>query len=105
MQEGLAQVHPIRPPQPRRWLWRLPVAVVYLLIVVSRALVALGYFRIGAVSLAGTVLLATLLRAFIPDPYSGMLAVRNRWFDVATLAVLGSALLVFALWVPLPTST
>ena len=81
MSEGLAQVHPIRPHQRRRWLWRLPVAVVYVLTAASLALVAFGYFRIGAVSLAGTVLLATLLRAFIPDPYSGMLAVRNRRSD------------------------
>lgn len=105
MPEGLAQVHPIRPPVQRRWLWRLPVTAVLMLVVGSLAIVAFGSFRLGGVCLAVSVLLATLLRAVLPDPYAGMLAVRSRWFDVATLAILGSLLLLFALWVPLPTAT
>lgn len=99
----LAEVHPIRPRQPRRWLWRLPITLVLVCVGVSVALVAFGHFRIGAVSLGGSVLLATLLRAVLPDPYAGMLAVRSRWTDVITLGVLGVALVVFAVWVPLPT--
>lgn len=99
----LAEVHPIRPRPPRRWLWRLPITVVLVCVAASVVVVALGHFRLGAISLGSSVLLATLLRAVLPDPYSGMLAVRGRWADVITLGVLGIALLVFAMWVPLPT--
>jgi hypothetical protein len=53
--------------------------------------------------LAGSVLLAAFLRLLLPSKEAGMLVVRSKQIDVATLGVLGIALTIFAFWVPEPS--
>jgi hypothetical protein len=47
-----------------------------------------GYER-GSVVFAAAMCLAALLRAVLPDRRAGLLRVRSRWTDVATLAIFG----------------
>lgn len=86
------------PPEPRPPIvsglraWWLPMAGL---------LVALGFIatdhmlRAGA-SLGGSMLLAAALRAFLPESIAGGLVVRQRWLDVAMLAIGGVLVLVSA---------
>jgi hypothetical protein len=65
--------------------------------------VLLDRFRRGTLLLAASVILGAWLRALLPSPRSGLLRVRGRAFDVATMLVLGVALVVVALAVPPPS--
>jgi hypothetical protein len=60
-------------------------------------------FRRGTLLLAAAVILGAWLRALLPEARSGLLRVRGRGFDVATLMVLGVGLAVVALAVPAPS--
>jgi uncharacterized membrane protein len=64
--------------------------------------VLLDRFRRGTLLLAAAVILGAWLRALLPSERSGLLRVRSRAFDVATMLVLGVALVVVALAVPPP---
>lgn len=66
------------------------------------AVVASEHFRRGAVIIAAAVLYGALLRMLLPPRVAGLLVVRHRAFDVATLGLLGLGLLVLALVVPPP---
>jgi hypothetical protein len=65
--------------------------------------VGLDRFRRGTLVVAGAVLLGAWLRALLPPDRVGLLRVRGRMVDVATLLVLGVGLSVVALVVPPPT--
>ena len=47
--------------------------------------------------LAGVLLFAAIVRLALPDGRAGMLSLRRRWLDVATLAAFGMGLLAAAL--------
>jgi hypothetical protein len=66
-------------------------------------MIAMDYFRRGSIVLSASVLLAAFLRLLLPDEDAGMLVVRTRRVDVATLAALGIGLTVFTFWVPAPS--
>jgi hypothetical protein len=76
--------------------------VVLIGVVAALALVALNSFRLGAVLLAASVLLAAFLRLLLPDEDAGLLVVRSKRVDVSLLVVMGVALSVLAFWVPEP---
>jgi hypothetical protein len=82
----------------RQW----PIAVVLIGVVAALALVALNSFRLGAVLLAASVLLAAFLRLLLPDEDAGLLVVRSKRVDVSLLVVMGVTLSVLAFWVPEP---
>jgi hypothetical protein len=63
-------------------------------------LVAFGHWRVGIIALAAGVGAASLGRAVLRTKDAGMLAVRNRWFDVALLALTAAALWILAVTVP-----
>jgi len=65
--------------------------------------VGLDRFRRGTLLVAAAVLLGAWLRALLPTDRVGLLRVRGRMVDVATLLVLGIGLSVVALVVPPPT--
>lgn len=92
----------VRSIEPRGWWRQWPIFVVLLGVGIALTLVALDYFRRGAVVLAGSVLLAAFLRLLLPDREAGLLVVRSRKVDVAILGVMGILLAVFAFWVPPP---
>ncbi len=49
------------------------------------------------------MIVSALLRAVLPARDAGMLAVRNRWFDVTLLAVIGGVLWFLASTIPSTT--
>ncbi len=71
-------------------------------VVASLVVVALDHFRIGSLMLAGSLVLAFVLRLVLPSSQIGMLAVRSRTVDLVVLGTLALVLAVFALWVPPP---
>lgn len=82
----------------REW----PLTVVLIGVIAALVLVALNSFRLGAVLLAASVLLAAFLRLLLPDEDAGLLVVRSKRVDVSLLVVMGVALSVLAFWVPEP---
>lgn len=99
--DALAPVHRLRPRR-RRVLAQWPLGVVLLSMAGALIVVATDHFRIGALMLAGSVLLAFVLRLFLPPRKAGMLAVRSRGVDLLVLGALALVLSVFAIWVPPP---
>jgi hypothetical protein len=88
---------------PKRSVWReWPIAIVVLGLVLGMVVVALGYFRAGAVTMSGAALMALFVRVLLPTREVGLLAVRSRWVDVVVLAMLAFSLALFAFWVPTP---
>ncbi|HEX3613458.1 MAG TPA: DUF3017 domain-containing protein [Sporichthyaceae bacterium] len=61
------------------------------------------HFRRGTVMFAGGLFLAAGLRAVLPAPVVGLLAVRGRVVDILTLLALALGVLLTALLVPPPS--
>jgi len=55
------------------------------------------HWRIGSGAIAATLLFAAVLRAVVPAPYAGLLAVRGRVRDTVALAVMGGVVLAVAI--------
>jgi len=83
----------------RNWSFLLVCGGVCLGLVV---VMGLHRFRRGTLLIAASVILGAWLRALLPGGRCGLLRVRGRAFDVATMLVLGVALMVVALAVPPP---
>ena len=79
--------------------WR-PLALVLVIAAVGVGLVFLN-FRLGALTLAGAMGLALLIRLFRSEAGAGLLAVRAKYIDCTVLATLALGLAVLGLWVPL----
>ena len=77
-----------------------PMLSVYFGILLSLAVVVYFDFRIGAILLSLSVLLAFVLRLRLPDSKAGWLKIRRRRIDLTVLATLGTLLLILALVVP-----
>ena len=76
----------------------------YLLVLAASAIglsiTARGDWRFGVRWIAGSLLVAAVLRLLLPARESGMLAVRRRSIDVTLLAVVGVALFVLSVTIP-----
>jgi hypothetical protein len=77
-----------------------PIVSVYLVLATGLAAAEWVDFRVGAVTVAGSVLWALLLRWRLSDAAAGMLRVRRRRVDLTVLSLLGAVMLVLALVVP-----
>ena len=77
-----------------------PILSVYLGILAALIVVVFIDFRIGAILLSLSVLLAFVLRLRLPDAAAGLLRIRRRRVDLTVLATLGTFLLILALVVP-----
>ena len=64
------------------------------------ALIILGSWRTGLTVIGGSMILGALGRLVIRDSAAGMLGVRRKLVDVATMALLGAALCVLAVVIP-----
>jgi amino acid permease len=80
----------------REW----PFATVLLVLAIGLVVTSRGYFRVGCVVAGASVLLAAVLRAFLPERRAGLLVVRNRALDVVFMVVIGVAVIVLAIIVP-----
>lgn len=85
----------------RQW----PVLTVAAIGLVAAVLVAAGFWRRGALLIGIGVGVAAALRLLLPEDRVGVLAVRSRRLDVATMVTL-SAAVVYIAWTidPLGTS-
>ncbi|MGI8529569.1 MAG: DUF3017 domain-containing protein [Geodermatophilaceae bacterium] len=67
--------------------------LAFLAAAVAFLLLQPGHWRRGVAAIAGTLLLAAVLRLLLPEPVAGMLVVRRRWLDVTIYLVLGALIL------------
>jgi len=74
--------------------------VVLAAMVVALVIVSVGEWRTGIHWLAGALLGAAVVRGVLRSRDAGMLAVRNRWFDVALLGATGVVLWILGTSVP-----
>ena len=74
--------------------------VVLALAAVGIAIVCSGNGRLGMRCLAGGLCFAAVVRLVLPARDAGMLAVRNRFFDVLVLGGLGAAIFFLATTIP-----
>jgi hypothetical protein len=76
----------------------------YLLVVlasgVGLVIVSQGAWRVGVKWIAGSLVLAALVRLVIPTQQAGMLAVRRRSLDVVILVLAGLALWILSTSIP-----
>jgi hypothetical protein len=77
-----------------------PILSVYVGILTSLIVVIYVDFRLGAILLSLSVLLAFFLRLRLSDLAAGLLRSRRRRVDLTVLAALGILLLILALVVP-----
>ncbi|MFC3997004.1 DUF3017 domain-containing protein [Nocardiopsis sediminis] len=80
------------------WLSQVPYFLVLATMAAGIVVVAAAYFKRGPALIAGALLLAAAFRWLLPPEKIGMLAVRSRWIDIATVTGLAFALIVLA-WV------
>jgi hypothetical protein len=78
--------------------------LVYLLLVgltlAGLCVVAFGPWRRGIALIGAAFIVASGSRLLLDEGDAGMLRVRGRWFDVAALAGVGTALIVLAATIP-----
>jgi hypothetical protein len=79
---------------------QLPLLVILVMVGVGLLVVTFGHWRRGLIVVGVALLVAALLRAFLPVRRVGFLAVRSRPVDVVLLGGAGLALTVVALTIP-----
>ncbi|MCL2534894.1 MAG: DUF3017 domain-containing protein [Nocardiaceae bacterium] len=72
------------------------MVAVLLVVAVAFVLVLADRWRRGALVLGGAMLLAAVLRAVVSPDRVGLLAVRGRGFDVASMTVVGATIIALA---------
>jgi hypothetical protein len=75
----------------------LPLLLVLAIAAVGWLRIVQYYWREGTVLLGGALLVAALLRAFLPNDRIGMVAIRTRGMDVLLYGGLSVAILAVAL--------
>ena len=101
---------PSRAQQPRaRWARRVPkgpgelaLFLVLLGVLVGLALVAQDHWKQGLSIMGISLLAGAAIRLLLPAGRVGLLVVRSRMFDVATMTLLGATILAVTFQVPLP---
>jgi len=82
-----------------------PILTVAAVFSVALALVAAGFWRRGALLIGIGVGVAAGLRRLLPDEQAGLLVVRSKRLDFATMAVVSAAVVYIAFTIdPLGTS-
>ncbi|MFV2196606.1 DUF3017 domain-containing protein [Nocardiopsis sp. LOL_012] len=84
--------------EPPFWLVQTPYALVLSALAAGIVVVAAAHFKRGPTIIAGALALAALFRSVLPGEWIGLLAVRRRWVDLATLVGMAVMLMVLA-WV------
>ena len=101
-EEGRPHPHPGHSITPRKP--RTPGGVVYLAVLAATAVglgaVVLDRWRAGLTLLGAALLCGALARVVIREERAGMLGIRRKAVDVATLLLLGSGLVVLAAVIP-----
>ena len=94
-QDGRQHEHSLAPRKPRTL-----GGVVYLAVLATTllgvAVVVAGRVQVGLSTTGAALLAGALARLVLPREQAGMLGVRRKLIDVATMALLGAGLLVLA---------
>lgn len=77
----------------RSWM---PAALVAVIAAIGMVLTLTQHWRRGAVLLGAALLVAAVLRLFVPPERAGLLAIRSRAVDVLCYAAFGVVLVVLA---------
>jgi hypothetical protein len=85
-------------PHKRRFaLSQLPFALVMLIVAIAALRIGQYHWRQGTALIGGALLVASVLRAVLPDEKAGLLGIRGRIVDVLSYA--GLALMILFLTV------
>ncbi|WP_235433270.1 MULTISPECIES: DUF3017 domain-containing protein [Protofrankia] len=84
--------------------WDPVLTVVLGAAIIALVFVSQDHWRRGLLGLGVVLLAGAVMRLVLPTRRAGLLAVRSRVFDVATLAALGVTIIVVTLAVPAPGS-
>jgi len=76
---------------------QLPFAVVMLIVAVGIVRISLYHWREGTTEIGTALLLASFLRAVLPDRRAGLLAVRKRKVDVLLYAMFAGMIIFISL--------
>lgn len=88
------------------WLKKPSTAggIVYLIVmtqlIVGVGIVTAGAWRLGATVMGASFAVAFVARSVLPDERAGMLRIRRRFVDLATMAVCGIGMVVLAAVIP-----
>lgn len=69
-------------------------------VVVGLAIVAVGAWRAGIVTMGASFGLALVARAVLPDERAGMLRIRRRFVDLTAMAICCGGMLILAAVIP-----
>lgn len=94
----------VAPHARQRWWHEWPLILVLGTAIAGLAVVADNHFKRGTVIFGCALLLGTFLRAVLPEDRAGLLKVRRRWIDVATLGFFAVATVTLAVVVPPPSA-
>ncbi len=78
----------------QRFVRQIPFFAVLAVVALAAILVLFDRWRRGSVAFGAALLLGAVLRAALPTERAGLLQVRSRGFDIATMASLG----VLVIW-------
>lgn len=92
------------PTTKQRWWHEWPLILVLGTAIAGLAVVADNHFKRGTVIFGCALLLGTFLRAVLPEERAGLLKVRRKWIDVATLGFFAVATVTLAVVVPPPSA-
>jgi hypothetical protein len=81
--------------------WPLLVVLVGVLAGLVIALVAESGWRLGCLVIGGSLVVGAIERMALPSREAGLLQVRSKAFDAGMLIILGIAIVVLALAVPM----
>jgi hypothetical protein len=81
-----------------------PILVVFLIFIVAFGLVVADFWRRGSLLIGIGVGVAAVLRLVLSDKRAGLLVVRRRVTDFATMAVVGAAV-IYVAWTIDPLGT
>jgi hypothetical protein len=81
----------------RQWAWFVTVAIFA--VGAMYAMLPTGHWRRGSAIMGFALLVGSGLRLVLGDK-AGLLVVRARWLDVATMFLMGVGIMVLAFWVP-----
>jgi Protein of unknown function (DUF3017) len=79
------------------WASELPLPLVIAGVAVGLVVIAMHHFRWGNLVIASSLLGAAFLRLVLPTRQAGLLVVRSRLTDVATMSAIGGSLMLLAL--------
>ena len=93
----LPEVVAVEPHERKGVLSELPLALIIGGVALGLVIIGLHHFRWGNLVIAGSLLAGAFFRSVLPTRRAGLLAIRSRFIDVATMSAMGGSLMLLAL--------